>query len=223
LRIGEPPFTAREVSGRAGTRQRLMDGTIETIRRHGISGTSARSIASTAGVNQALVFYHFGSVPELITQACVSATRARVDTFIVELEAVHNLRQLLDLGRRLHAEECSLGDLTVLAQLLAAAQADPKLAEATAAALRLWIEPIERTLNRILAGSPLAAHVDTAGLATAVSAGFIGLELFEAVDPAGAQAALNTLENLAVLIDAVDELGPIAQRVLHRKLRATRR
>lgn len=200
-----------------------MDGTIETIRRHGLSGTSARTIASTAGVNQALVFYHFGSVPELITQACLSATRARVDTFIVELDAVENLRQLLDLGRQLHAEEGSLGNVTVLAQLLAAAQADPKLAEATAAALRLWIDPIERALNRLLAGSALAAYIDTAGLASAVSAGFIGLELFEAVEPAGAQAALNTLESLATLIDAVEELGPIAQRVLHRKLRATTR
>ena len=200
-----------------------MNGTIETIRRHGISGTSARSIASTAGVNQALVFYHFGSVPELITQACISATRARVDTFIVELDAVDNLRQLLELGRRLHAEECSFGNIAVLAQLLAAAQADPKLAEATAAALRLWIEPIELTLRRLLAGSPLAALIDPAGLASAVSAGFIGLELFEAVDATAAQAAFNVLESLAALVDAVDELGPIAQRALHRKLRATRR
>jgi AcrR family transcriptional regulator len=40
----------------ADTRQRLIDGAIETIRKHGITGTSARTIASAAGVNQALVF-----------------------------------------------------------------------------------------------------------------------------------------------------------------------
>ena len=38
----------------------------------------------------------------------------------------------------------------------------------------------------LLAGSPLAEVADPAGLARAISAGFIGLELYEGVDPAGA-------------------------------------
>ncbi|WP_043716330.1 TetR family transcriptional regulator, partial [Kutzneria sp. 744] len=58
----------------AETRQRLIDGAIETIRQHGIAGTSARTIAATAGVNQALVFYHFGSVNDLLKAACLAAT-----------------------------------------------------------------------------------------------------------------------------------------------------
>src|SRR5213078_627494 len=59
------------------TRQRLVDGAIETLRTHGLAGASARTIAATAGVNQALVFYHFGSVHELLEAACVAATEAR--------------------------------------------------------------------------------------------------------------------------------------------------
>lgn len=45
----------------------------------------------------------------------------------------------------------------VLAQLLAGAQTDPKLAESTEAALRLWITPIEQALARLLTGSPSPA------------------------------------------------------------------
>jgi hypothetical protein len=107
----------------------------------------------------------------------------------------------------------------VLAQMLAGAQADPKLAGATSAALHLWIGPIEQTLNRLLAGSPLATFVDTAGLARAVCAGFIGLELFEGVDPTGAQAALDALDRLAVLAEVIDDLGPVARRALRSRLR----
>ncbi|CAM3900499.1 TetR/AcrR family transcriptional regulator [Kibdelosporangium persicum] len=203
----------------ADTRQRLIDGAIQTIRQHGITGTSARTIANTAGVNQALVFYHFGSVHELLEVACLAATEARVAPFLARVDAVTSLRQLLDLGRQLHAEERSLGNVMVLAQMLAGSQADPKLAKATSAALHLWIGPIEQALNRLLADSPLATLVDTAGLARAVCAGFIGLELFEGVDPTGAHAALDALDRLASLVEVIDDLGPVARRALRGKLR----
>ncbi|MEU7478259.1 TetR family transcriptional regulator [Lentzea sp. NPDC042327] len=205
----------------ADTRQRLIDGAIETIRTHGLTGTTARSIAATAGVNQALVFYHFGTVHDLLQAACLAATQARVELFAERLEQITDLRRLLELGRALHAEERAQGNVMVLAQLLAGAQADPRLAEATAASLRLWINPIERALTRSLAGSPVSDLIDTAGLARAVSAGFIGLELYEGVDPDGSKAAMDALDRLAVLIEVVDDLGPIAVRALRSKLRKT--
>jgi AcrR family transcriptional regulator len=205
----------------ADTRQRLIDGAIETIRTHGLTGTTARSIAATAGVNQALVFYHFGTVHDLLQVACLDATRARVEPFAERLDQLTDLRQLLALGRALHTEERARGNVMVLAQLLAGAQTDPKLAEATSASLQLWITPIERALARLLAGSPVSELIDTAGLARAVSAGFIGLELYEGVDPHGAKAALDALDRLAVLIEVMDDLGPVALRALRGKLRRT--
>lgn len=207
----------------ADTRERLIHGAIETIRRNGIAGTSARTIATTAGVNQALIFYHFGTVHELLAAACLAATRARVEPFQARLDEVASVRELLALGRELHAEERALGNVTVLAQLLAGAQSDPQLAEATSAALHLWIVPIERTLRRLLVRPPLDKILDIPGTARAVCAGFIGLELFEGVDPAGTQAALDTLDRMAALIDVVDDLGPVARRALDSKLRALAR
>jgi AcrR family transcriptional regulator len=205
------------------TRQRLIEGAIETIRTHGLAGTSARSIATTAGVNQALVFYHFGSVHELLQAACLAATQARVASFVERLDQITDLRQLLALGRALHTEERSQGNVMVLAQMLAGAQADPRVAETTAAALQLWITPIKHALTRLLANSPVAELIDTAGLAHAVSAGFVGLELYEGVDSDGTQAALDALDQLAVLIEVVDDLGPVARRALRGKLRRTNR
>jgi AcrR family transcriptional regulator len=205
----------------ADTRQKLIDGAIDAIRTHGHAGASARAIAAAAGVNQALVFYHFGSVGDLLRTACLTTTRARVDPFVARLDGVADLRELLALGRELHTEERGHGNVTVLAQLLAGAQTDPALAEATAAALQLWIDPIERALTRLLAGSPVAEVIDTAGLARAISAGFVGLELYEGVDPAGARAALDALDRLAVLVEVMDDLGPVARRALRAKLRRT--
>lgn len=200
------------------TRQRLIDGAIAAIRQHGISGVSARTIAAAAGVNQALVFYHFGSVHELLGVACLTATKARVGSFRDRLDSVASLRELLDLGRDLHAEERELGNVAVLAQLLAGAQRDATLAGSTAAALGLWIEAVEQVLVRVLHDSPLANFLDTRGLARAVSAGFIGVELLDAVDPRASDDALAQLERLAVLVEVVDDLGPVARRTLRNKL-----
>ena len=116
------------------TPTKLIEGALETLRTQGIAGVSARSIATAAGVNQALVFYHFGSVDELLTAALRHGAEQRVAVYRERFASVGSLRELLDLGRTLHAEERAAGNVAVLAQMLAGSQADPKLAPATATA-----------------------------------------------------------------------------------------
>ncbi len=204
------------------TKQRLIDGTLQAIRTHGIAGVSARTVAACAGVNQALVFYHFGTVDALLAAACHTAAAERVHAYRDRFATVGSLRELLDLGRDLHTEERQQGNVAVLAQLLAGAQTDERLAPPVRAALNLWTNEIESVLCRLLDRSPLADLTDPAGLARAVSAAFIGLELYEGVDPAGSTAALDALDRLAVLTDVVDDLGPLAQRALRRRTRKER-
>ena len=85
-----------------------------------------------------------------------------------------------------------------------------------------WNAEIELTVRRLLKGSPLADLADPAGLARAISAAFIGLELYEGADPAGAGAALDALEQLGVLIEVVDDLGAVARRAMRTRLRRAR-
>jgi AcrR family transcriptional regulator len=200
------------------TKQRLLDGALNAVREHGIAGVSARTIAAAAGVNQALVFYHFGSVDALLAAACQASNAARVKHYAERFAEVRSLRELLDVGRALHEQERELGNVSVLAQLLAGAQNDRQLAAPTAAALQLWIDEVETVLHRVLAGSPFAEVADIPGLARAISAAFVGLELYEGVDQSGAQRALAALEQLAVLVEVVDDLGQVSRRVLRNKI-----
>jgi AcrR family transcriptional regulator len=201
------------------TRSKLLEGAVQTIHSLGIAKVSARTVAAAAGVNQALVFYHFGSLDVLLTEACLDATRARVQAYRGDFAKVGSLRELLALGRRLHEEERRLGNVAMLAQLLAGAQTDPKLVEPMRQALGLWVTEIQGVLDRVLGGTPLAGLADVPGLARAIAAAFIGLELFEGVDPIGANAALDALDQLGALTEVVDELGPVARRALRAKLR----
>src|SRR5947208_16019504 len=56
------------------TRKRIVMAAVETLKQEGFAGTSARAVARTGGFNQALVFYHFGSMTELLLAA---STRPR--------------------------------------------------------------------------------------------------------------------------------------------------
>lgn len=201
------------------TREKLLDGALRTLTEQGIAKTSARTIAAAAGVNQALVFYHFGSVDELLSAACRHGTEQRVARYRDRLASIGSLSELLSFGREMHEEERAAGHVAVLGQLLAGAQTQPRLAAATAAGLALWIEEIEKVLTRVLGASPLGEFTDPVGLARAVAASFVGMELYEGVDPAGTERALVALERLSLLVTAVEDLGPLAQRAVRHRLR----
>jgi len=203
------------------TKRKLVDATIETLRDQGIAGVSARTIATTAGVNQALVFYHFGSVGGLLAAASTAAAGQRADLYRERFAQVTSLRELLAVGRDLHEAERHAGNVTVLAQTLAGSQNDPELAAATAAALNIWVAELELVLDRILGDSPLAELADVPGLARAIAAAFIGLELYGGADPQGAEQALRTLDSLGSILEFIDDLGPVTSRVLRTKIRRT--
>jgi AcrR family transcriptional regulator len=201
------------------TKDRLLSAAAETLRDDGISGLSARTIAARADVNQALIFYHYGTVSALVAAATRAAVDERVDLYRDAFAAVGSLRELLRLGRTLHEREREAGNVRMMAQLMAGAQQDPVLAEAARYAMRVWSAEVESVLRRVLAPSPLALIADPRGLAKAVSASFIGIQLFDGVDPASAADGLDALEQLGVLVDVVDELGPVARRALRAKMR----
>ncbi|MFF8994975.1 TetR/AcrR family transcriptional regulator [Streptomyces sp. NPDC014983] len=201
------------------TKTKLLEGALRTLTEQGIAKTSARTVAAAAGVNQALVFYHFGTVDELLAAACRYGAERAVARYRARLAAVTSLSELLAVGREIHERERDGGHVALLGQLLAGAPTHVALGPATAAGLRLWIAEIEQVLGRLLAATPFAEFVDPAGLARTVAASFVGIELYEGVDEAGAEAALDALDQLAVLVGALEELGPVAQRAVRHRLR----
>ena len=203
------------------TKTKLLEGALRTLTEQGIAKTSARTVAAAAGVNQALVFYHFGSVDELLAAACRYGAERTVARYRARFAAVTSLTELLALGREIHEQERAGGHVALLGQLLAGAQTHASLGPATAAGLELWIAEIERVLERILPTTPLGEFTDPAGLARAVAASFVGIELYEGVDRAGAADALDALEHLGLLVAALEELGPVAQRAVRQYLRRT--
>lgn len=203
------------------TKVRLMQAALVTVREQGLASTSARTIATRADANQALIFYHFHTVAELLEAASNSAIDDSVAEYRDAFAHVGTLSELLALGRELHGRERDNGNVALMAQLMSGAVYDPVLARACKYAMDTWTHEITGVLHRVLADNPIAQMLDTDGLAHAISAGFIGLELYEGVYPVGATQAFSVLEELGAIIDGVNDLGPVATRALRGKLRAT--
>lgn len=196
------------------TRRQLVDAAIETIRRQGIAGASARSIAEVAGVDEAVVFSHFARLPELLAEAGRVAAQARVATFRDRFDGVTSLRDLLERGRALWAEEQQRGNVVVMSQLLAGAQVDPALAEFTGSVLQLWTAEAEQVIRRLLADSPLADLVDPVSVARAMCASFVGLSLIDDTD-----GDVGPFDLLAPLAGFAEALKPFERRLLYARLR----
>src|SRR4051812_3512455 len=101
------PTTPRRPSpkrrSKTETVDRLVDSAITILRTQGITGISARSVATPADVNQALIFYHFDGMDGLLAEACRRNTAQRVEHYRDRFATVGSLRELLDVGRQIHA------------------------------------------------------------------------------------------------------------------------
>lgn len=196
------------------TKAKLLRATQQVVCASGLAGSSARAIAARAGVNQALVFYHFGTVSELIEAASNTAVDGAIDHYQPALAAAATLSDLTSIARRLQEHEREIGNVTFMAQILSGASHDPTLARAARYATSAWAREVRAALHRVLAHNPIAGIVDINGLAHLVTAAFVGLELYADADSADAAQAVHTLDALANVIDTLDSLGPIAKRAV---------
>jgi AcrR family transcriptional regulator len=185
------------------TRTRIIEATLETLRADGIVGTSARTIARHGGFNQALVFYHFGSVEGLLVAASAEESSRRAARYAGALEGVATLPELVTVARRIHDEEVQQGSVTVLTQLLAGANGNPVLKSGLTAGFAPWMDLVEQAVTRVLDTTPLAGLLPTDDVTFAIASLFLGIELLTAIDPDDqrGQALFRTIETLATMID----------------------
>ncbi len=176
--------TSRErKSSRTGleTRDRIIDAALETVRVEGLVGTSARAIARTGDFNQALVFYHFGSIDDLLLAALERANDRRIDRFRDRLLAVDSLEGLVGIAADLHGN-IDDPDHPALVAIVAGWSTSSEAGKRVLATLREWDELVESALQRSLAGTPFAQVVPTKDMAHAISALFLGIELMSRLD-----------------------------------------
>jgi AcrR family transcriptional regulator len=181
-------------------KDRIATATFETLREEGFAGATSRAIARRGGFNQALVFYHYGSLEALLLAALQRSSEERLARYRDRVENVTAIPELLAVLAELHAEDEASGHMRVVSQLVAGSLNRPELGRGVLALMEPWIELAHETLERVL-----PPGLPAADLAYAVVVFYFGLNLISHLDPEDRRpdALLQQAGELAPLLEVV--------------------
>jgi AcrR family transcriptional regulator len=188
------------------TRDRIVRAALETLKDEGFADTTARAIARHGEFNQALIFYHFGSVANLLLEAFGQTSTEQVDRYRAAAGEVTSLSDLVEIARRLHAEDLESGAVTAVTQLMAAAS-DRETGGAILDRFEEWIRIVEEALKRSLGRYPIASAIPAREAAYAISALFLGIELMTRLDPQRSEADA-VFDMMAMIAALIEQLAP---------------
>ena len=191
------------------TRAMLIEAAIAALRESGFAGASARRIAQRAGCNQALVFYHFGSVNDLLIAALEEVSARRMAAYRDLLDRSGTLADLIAGARGVFEADLDAGHVTVLTEMISGAQSVPGLGERVATVLSPWRDFAAEAVRGVLAASPVAQLLPAEEAAHAVVAGILGLELLAHLD-GDQDAALAVFDQARAIGDLLDRIRPLA-------------
>lgn len=202
--------TARVRSGTedelGGTKGVLVEAALETLKSKGFAGCSAREIARAGGFNQALIFYHFGSVQKLLLAALDLVSARRMRAYEPAFEQARTVVELAALAREIYAEDLENGYVTVLGEMVAGGITSTELGAEVAARLQPWTDMLERKVRVLVAGSLLEPIVPAREVAFAIVALYLGIDMLSQLD--GDHARAESLLDLGV------RYAPLAEALL---------
>src|SRR5919108_3916928 len=116
---------------RAGeaTRERILQAALETLRNDGFAGATSRAIARAGGFNQALIFYHFGSLDGLLLAALDKTSEERLVRYREAVAKAETAQELAEVAARVYKEDRDRGHMTVVSQMIAGSVTRPELAK----------------------------------------------------------------------------------------------
>lgn len=166
------------------TRERIVEATVELMTEIGIDRVRTRTIAERAGVNPALVHYHFGSIAALVMEAAEYALLQElgpsIDVFVSAATVQEGITAMLEWieqrGQRTPGA-------TILAEAMVKATRDPAFRRWTKQASRRFRAIILERLKIARANHEIDPALDIEATAVLLAAALDGLLFHHLVDP----------------------------------------
>jgi AcrR family transcriptional regulator len=198
----------------SGIKARIAEAAVETLKAKGFAGASAREIAKTGGFNQALIFYHFGSVQNALLAGLDRVSERRMDAYAPAFEQAATLGELAALAREIYREDLENGYVTVLGEMVAGGVSDRELGRLVVARMQPWFDMVERKVRALVQGSLLESMVPPRDVAFAIIALYLGIDMLSHLDGDRARAES--------LLDLGTRAATLAQALLPARSAQTR-
>jgi AcrR family transcriptional regulator len=193
------------------TRSRILDAAFRRLAAEGYAALSVREIAKDAGVNHALINYHFGTKDQLVIEVLDAANRRLLERQSTMYGGPGGFAEKWAQARRFYERDLASGFVRVQAELWAASLSNAELREKFVPRLLAWkrlvLGAVREAVKLLESGGVRLPRAVTAEvIACWISEFWLGMEF---ADLLGAKeehtqhrAALDAVQSLLESLDA---------------------
>jgi AcrR family transcriptional regulator len=203
------------------TKAKILDAAYRRLAQEGYAALSTREIARDAGVNHALINYHFRSKDQLVIAVLDEANRQLLERQQRMYAAPMSFAEKWAEARRFYEADLASGFVRVQAELWAASMANPELREKFLPRILAWKGVVLGGVREAFAalaasGATLPAPFTPEVIATWITEFWLGMEFADLIgireDQIAHRTALDAIGQLLESLDARTGAQPIAQK-----------
>jgi AcrR family transcriptional regulator len=192
------------------TKARILDAAFQRLAREGYGALSIREIARDAGINHALVNYHFRSKEQLVIAVLDEANRRLLERQSRLYGSRGSYAQKWAQARRYYENDLASGFVRVLMELYAASMSNASLREEFQPRMNAWFDVIGKAVADAFAYYELDLPVPPEVVSCWICNFWMGTELAMLAGTGKRDthlAALKAVEDLLLRLDAQREAG----------------
>lgn len=193
------------------TRERILDATFRRLVSEGYAALSVREIARDAGVNHALINYHFRTKDQLVIDVLDAVNQRLLARQASMYASGEGFAQKWANARRFYEDDLASGFVRLQAELWAASLSNPGLREKFLPRLLAWKKVVLGGVREAIAalqadGTKLPPPFTAEVIACWISEFWLGMEFADLLDVKAEQvqhrAALDAVQWLLERLDA---------------------
>ena len=201
-------------AGVLDTKARILDAAFRRLATEGYAALSVREIAKDAGVNHALINYHFRTKDQLVIEVLDSANRRLLERQKSMYRGPGSFARKWEDARRFYEDDFASGFVRVQAELWAASLSNKELRKKFLPRLLAWKKVVLEGVREALAayekrGVTLPPPFTAEVIACWISEFWLGMEFADLLDVrserANHRAALDAVRWLLASLDAREE------------------
>lgn len=198
------------------TRARILDAAFRRLAQQGYAALSVREIARDAGVNHALINYHFRTKDQLVVEVLDEANRQLLERQARMYAAPGGFAEKWAAARRFYEADLASGFVRVQAELWAASFSNPALRAKVVPRILAWKHVVLGGVREALAaleasGGSLPPFLTAEVIATWISEFWLGMEFADLLgareDQLHHRLALDAMQRLLEALDGSAAAG----------------
>jgi AcrR family transcriptional regulator len=209
------PPAAASPAIRGETKARILEAAYQRLAREGYAALSVREIARDAGVNFALIHYHFESKDQLVLAVLDEANRRLLERQQRMYRAPGGYAEKWAQARRFYENDLASGFVRVLMELYAASMSNAALREQFRPRILAWFEVIHQVAREAFQDYALDLPISPEVVACWITNFWVGMELATltgTLEPGLLEQALDAVEAMLRRMDARGHAGSEATK-----------